>query len=81
VVRFDPSIVRWVKERQHFTWVDEPASETTTTYRPRTFEQIEGWLLSWGDKMEVLEPAMLRERLAETARRIVEKHGESSRSR
>jgi predicted DNA-binding transcriptional regulator YafY len=75
VVRFDPAIVRWVKERQHFTWVDEPASETIMTYRPRSFEQIESWLLSWGDKMEVLEPAVLRERLAETARRIVEKHG------
>ncbi|MBE7552678.1 MAG: YafY family transcriptional regulator [Anaerolineales bacterium] len=74
VVRFDPSIIRWVKERQHFTWVDEPASETIMTYRPRTFEQIEGWLLSWGDKLEVLEPAALRQRLAETARRIVAKH-------
>jgi predicted DNA-binding transcriptional regulator YafY len=75
VVHFDPSIVRWVKERQHFTWVDEPASETTMTYRPRTLEQIEGWLLSWGDKMEVVEPAALRRRLAETARLIAEKHG------
>jgi predicted DNA-binding transcriptional regulator YafY len=75
VVRFDPSIVRWVKERQHFTWVDEPASETIMSYRPRTFEQIEGWLLSWGDKLEVLEPAALRQRLAETASQIVEKHG------
>lgn len=74
VVRFDPSIVRWVKERQHFTWINEPADETIMTYRPRTFEQIEGWLLSWGDKMEVLEPAAARERLAETAHRIVEKH-------
>lgn len=76
VVRFDPSIVRWVKERQHFTWVETPGStETTMTYHPRSFEQIEGWLLSWGNQMEVLEPEALREQLAETARQIVENHG------
>jgi predicted DNA-binding transcriptional regulator YafY len=41
-VRFDPSIVRWVKERQHFTWVEEPTpAESIMTYHPRTFEQIE----------------------------------------
>ena len=43
-------------------------------YRPSSFEQIEGWLLSWGDKMEVLEPAELRERLAATAARILAQH-------
>lgn len=74
-VYFDPTIVRWVKERQHFTWVKTPDSaETIMTYRPRSVEQIESWLLSWGDKMEVLEPAVLRERLAEMAHRIAAKH-------
>jgi predicted DNA-binding transcriptional regulator YafY len=43
-------------------------------YRPRSFEQIEGWLLSWGDKMEVLEPASLRERLVDMAARIQARH-------
>ncbi|MBI1878157.1 MAG: YafY family transcriptional regulator [Chloroflexi bacterium] len=76
VVRFDPAIVRWVKERQHFTWVEEraDASATLMIYRPRSLDQIEGWLLSWGDKMEVLEPAVLRERLADMAARMQLKH-------
>jgi predicted DNA-binding transcriptional regulator YafY len=75
-VRFDPSILRWVKERQHFTWVEEWSDGIgpLMTYQPRTFEQIESWLLSWGDKMEVLEPAALRERLAETTARMQLKH-------
>jgi predicted DNA-binding transcriptional regulator YafY len=50
------------------------------TYQPRTFEQIESWLLSWGDKMEVLEPAALRERLAETTARMQLKHQSTTTS-
>jgi predicted DNA-binding transcriptional regulator YafY len=65
-----------VKEQQHYSWVKEQANsdETTMIYRPRSFDQIEGWLLSWGDKVEILEPADLRRRLAETARRIQANH-------
>ncbi len=75
LIRFDPAIVRWVRERQHFTWVDESAGEEMVmVYRPDSFEQIEGWLLSWGDRLEVLEPAALRARLAEIAARLVEKY-------
>jgi predicted DNA-binding transcriptional regulator YafY len=85
-VHFDPTIVRWVRERQHFSWVEEQTpptgsalggDETVMVYRPRSFEQIEGWLLSWGDKMEVLEPLALRERLATAAARILSRHRES----
>lgn len=77
VVRFEPDVVRWVRERQHFTLVEEqPAGEGAAlmVYRVRTFDQIAGWLLSWGDQMEVLEPAALRERLSETAARIAARH-------
>lgn len=78
VVRFDPAILRWVKERQHFTW-DEVQSrqtghETILIYRPRSFDQIESWLLSWGDNMEVLEPSELRERLAQVSAQIHSRH-------
>lgn len=77
IVRFDSAIVRWVKERQHFTWVEEQITPNGTlmTYRLRAFGQIEGWLLSWGDKMEVVEPAALRARIGETASRILANHG------
>lgn len=73
VVRFDPTVTRWVRERQHFNLV-EARDDGVMVYRPSSFEQITGWLLSWGDKMEVLEPAELRERLATTAARILAQH-------
>lgn len=77
VVRFEPEVVRWVRERQHFTLAEEqPAGEGAAlmVYQVRTFDQIAGWLLSWGDQMEILEPAALRERLAATAARIAARH-------
>ncbi len=73
IVRFDPSILRWVQERQHYSHAIN-IDESTMMYTPRNFEQIEGWLLSWGDKVELLEPVELRERLWETAVRIARKH-------
>lgn len=83
VVRFEAAMVRWVRERQHFTLVEDKASqadpsgqagEAIMVYELRSFEQIEGWLLSWGDQMEVLEPVEFRERLAATAARILSQH-------
>ncbi len=76
-VRFDSSVVRWVKERQHYSLAEEQPSAdkgVVMVYLPRDFEQIEGWLLSWGDKMTVLEPPALRARLAATAAQILAHH-------
>ncbi|MGF2075790.1 WYL domain-containing protein, partial [Enterococcus casseliflavus] len=72
IVRFEAGVARWVAERQHFTWAETRPGEAGVImlYRPRVFEQIEGWLLSWGDQMEVLEPPALRERIAALAARI-----------
>ena len=36
-----------------------------------SLEEIERWILSWGDQAEVLEPVKLRERLAEIGRKFV----------
>jgi predicted DNA-binding transcriptional regulator YafY len=79
VVRFEAEVVRWVKERQHFTWAEtrppEPGQAgVVMVYRLGAFEQIEGWLLSWGDQMEVLEPPELRERIAAVAGRMAKRH-------
>lgn len=81
VVRFDPAVVRWVRERQHFTLVEDKTAETSNqesaavmVYQVRSLDQIEGWLLSWGDSMEVLAPLELRERLATTAEQILARH-------
>lgn len=79
VVRFDAAVVRWVRERQHYSLFEErPGTDGSVimVYRPRSFEQMEGWLLGWGDKMEVLEPAEVRQRLAEVAAGMLRRHGE-----
>ncbi len=73
VVRFDKSILRWVQERQHFSFAAE-RDEQTMVYHPRSFDQIESWLLSWGDKMELLEPPELRQQLKETIMGMLAQH-------
>lgn len=77
-VKFDASVARWVRERQHFSFTEEEngnnASDAVMVYKPYTFEQMEGWLLGWGDKMEVLEPPDLRRRLAAIAAEMVKRH-------
>lgn len=82
VVRFNPDIVRWVSERQHFSYSPHEtaeerargAGEAVIVYRPRAFDVIDGWLLSWGDAFEVLEPPELRQRLDAIADRIAARH-------
>ncbi len=88
VVRFHPDVVRWVQERQHFSYSSQETADghagresgETMIYRPRAFDIIDGWLLSWGDAFEVLEPPELRQHLVAIAGRIGEQHG-ASRSR
>jgi predicted DNA-binding transcriptional regulator YafY len=77
VVRFENSAVRWVRERQHFTFTGVETADSTHTimrYLVRSLDQIEGWLLSWGDQMTVLEPEELRKKIRETAVRLLENH-------
>ena len=73
IIRFDKSILRWVQERQHFSYVADK-DEQTMIYYPRSFDQIEGWLLSWGDKMELLKPPELRQQLKETIMGMLAQH-------
>lgn len=80
VVKFEASVVRWVREKQHFSFVEERAIPNTKTedrlmvYQPRTFRQIKGWLLSWGDQMEIIEPSHFREEIAQTVAKILNRH-------
>ncbi|MCP5097496.1 MAG: WYL domain-containing protein, partial [Chloroflexi bacterium] len=56
VVRFDADIVRWVRERRHFSYASEqiePNGNVIMTFRPRNTDQLISWLLSWGDSIEL----------------------------
>jgi predicted DNA-binding transcriptional regulator YafY len=68
-LRVDPAAARWVRERQHYTFVGEqPVSEAfMMTYQVQTFAEIKAWILAWGASVEVLGPASLRNAMYEEA--------------
>lgn len=73
-IRFTPSVVRWVLERQH------PAFQTATqdprgvamTYDVETLNELLPWLRSWGADAEPVAPPELRHLVREEARRTLE---------
>ena len=75
-VRFDPAVVRWVRERQPFMFVREEVdlAGPVFVYAVRDERALLGWLLGWGASVELLDPLGLRARLANEARAITRKH-------
>jgi len=71
-LRFDASVVHWVREA---TWhrsqqVQElPDGGMVMSFRVAGTVEIRPWILSWGDAVEVLEPAELREAIGAVVRR------------
>ena len=76
VVRFDPSVERWVRERQPFVLLreEQDADGTRFIYALRDARELLTWLLSWGAAAEVLGPPSLRAALAAEARAILARH-------
>jgi predicted DNA-binding transcriptional regulator YafY len=70
-VRFAPALLRWVRERQHFGYVADEPDGALRYAVAEPFEMLP-WLQSWGASAEVLEPELLRARLREEARRLLE---------
>lgn len=80
VVLFDHDVVRWVRERQHTSFIREQESTKEgiiMIYRMPSWGVIAEWLLSWGDQMTIIEPRHLREQILQMAQRMVEKHADS----
>ena len=74
VVRFRDDVSRWVRERQHWSFVAEEEADDALVarYRPGDLEEIAPWLLGWGTAAEVLAPGELRDRLRREAQGLVE---------
>jgi predicted DNA-binding transcriptional regulator YafY len=70
---FDPEIARWVMESRSFyvTKEEETAEGLLIAMTVRSTEEVVPWLLSWGAKVRVLEPAALIARLSEEARAVL----------
>jgi predicted DNA-binding transcriptional regulator YafY len=71
-VRFDPSVERWVRDRNLYLFKRE--EDDAFVYSLRDEHTLLHWLLGWGGQVEVLSPPTLRERIAAEAIRVVEKH-------
>jgi predicted DNA-binding transcriptional regulator YafY len=78
VLRFRPNVATRVGEA---TWHPSQRVESdpdgSLVWRARVAGTIEIrlWILSWGDDVEVLEPAALRDDVAATMRRALERYG------
>jgi predicted DNA-binding transcriptional regulator YafY len=74
MVRFRGTVSRWVRERQHWSFVAEERSsvEYVARYRVSDLNEIVPWLLGWGTAAEVLAPQELRTRLREEARGLAD---------
>ncbi len=78
VVHFTAAAARWVRERQHYSFVQEHSlsekSEQTIemVYQVDALYELQSWLLGWGAQAEVLEPIALRTAIATEARKLWE---------
>jgi predicted DNA-binding transcriptional regulator YafY len=74
IVRFRGDIRRWVRERQHWSFVAEESTddELLSRYRPGDLNEIAPWLLGWGAAAEVIAPRELRDRLRQEAQALIE---------
>ena len=68
-IRFAPSIIRWVHERQHFGYVAEEGA--VMRYAVTDPQEMLPWILSWGAQVEVLDPATLRAQIRDEARKLL----------
>jgi len=74
--RFDKEVARWVREsRSYYTIAEEEdAAGLLVTLKVRQENEILQWLLSWGQHVQVLEPASLRQSIAREAREMLRDH-------
>ncbi len=78
-VRFDRSVAHRVREAvwhrsQRLTDLDDGGVELAVTVAG--IVEIQSWILSWGGDAEVVEPAELRDAIADSVRRAAERYGD-----
>ena len=78
-VLFDRDVARWVREARNFfvTQEEDTSDGLLVTLRVREVSEILPWLLSWGDRVRVLEPDEVRQRMLDSAQAILNKHSTS----
>jgi predicted DNA-binding transcriptional regulator YafY len=73
---FDASIARWVREDRLFYIEEKQATNNglLVTLRVRHENDVLQWLLGWGARVRVLEPASLAQRLRAEAEALLEQY-------
>jgi predicted DNA-binding transcriptional regulator YafY len=75
-VRFAPQVVRWVRERQHYSFQQEQTTPDDTgvvmIYQVDTLQELLPWLMSWGAAAEALDPPSLRAAQRDEVARLLE---------
>jgi predicted DNA-binding transcriptional regulator YafY len=75
-VRFAPQVIRWVRERQHYSFQHEETTPGNAgaimTYRVDALQELLPWLLSWGAAAEALDPPSLRAEQRDEVARLLE---------
>jgi predicted DNA-binding transcriptional regulator YafY len=76
-VLFDDEVAPWVREARAYAVesVNAAPEGLLVTYRVNDALELKQWLLSWGSHVRVLEPAALREAIAEEGRKIFSLYG------
>lgn len=71
-IKFAPEIARYVRERNHFGFVEESVCEdgVLMTFLVPRVEVMVNWLLSFGAHVEIVSPLALRRLLAEKAQHL-----------
>ncbi|MEO7002101.1 MAG: YafY family protein [Ktedonobacterales bacterium] len=77
---FAPEVVRWVRESPSFYAIaeEETPDGLLMTLRVRHVSEILPWILRWGGQARVLEPASLRQRVAEEAAAMLRLHDDAA---
>ncbi len=73
---FDKEIARWVHEGRTYYVTDEEETPEgfLVTLKIRHESEVLQWFLSWGSHVKILEPAILRQRLAEEAQIMLQNY-------
>jgi predicted DNA-binding transcriptional regulator YafY len=71
---FAETIVRWVRERQHYGFQrEEPTpKDVVMVYKVESTSEIKPWLLSWGAAAEVLSPQEFRDEIRQEAYKLAD---------
>lgn len=73
-LRVNAESVRWVRERQHYGFVREYATDkgdTVMVYAVEDLFEIKAWILGWGATVEVVSPSEARGAIREEVKKML----------